>query len=280
MHWGGRTGVLAIAGAALALGHRHVRRVAPYAPVLDLVDLPLPAGCWGLNGLKIAFIADIHAGPFISPADLERGLNLLAPHHPHLLLLGGDYVSESARFIPPVADLLGGFASDIELGALAVLGNHDIAVSTEKSVRNLERDGIRVLRNEGVTIRWKDCDLGIAGIDDTLVGQPDVERAFATIAAQIPILALWHEPEFAEQCAERGAFAQLSGHTHGGQVILPFIGAPWLPADGHRYVRGLSRAGAMCVYTTRGLGVYRPPFRFRCPPEVTLITLVSSDCDG
>jgi uncharacterized protein len=260
----------------MALTHHRVRRVAPYAPVLECVHLSLPAWCNGLDGLKIGFIADIHAGPFISPADLERGLDLLGPYRPHLLLLGGDYVSESARFIPPVARLLGAFAGSTKLGALAVLGNHDIAVSTRKTVNNFERNGIRVLRNEGATVTWKGCSLGIAGIDDTLVGQPDIDQAFIPFSGNVPVLALWHEPEFAERSAEMGAFAQLSGHTHGGQVTLPLVGAPWLPADGHRNISGLNFANGMPVYTTRGLGVYRPPIRFRCPPEVTLIMLVGS----
>jgi predicted MPP superfamily phosphohydrolase len=89
------------------------------------------------------------------------------------------------------------------------------------------------------------------------------------------VLALWHEPDYAEASAELGAFAQLSGHSHGGQVRLPGIGPLVLPLGGARYVMGLNDANGMPVYTTRGVGVYLPPLRFNCPPEVTLVTLVA-----
>jgi uncharacterized protein len=87
-------------------------------------------------------------------------------------------------------------------------------------------------------------------------------------------ITLWHEPDWAECVVKYGAFLQLSGHSHGGQVRLPLVGPITAPAGGKRFVKGLNFAAGMPVYTTRGVGVYRPPVRFRCPPEVTLLTLV------
>ncbi len=89
------------------------------------------------------------------------------------------------------------------------------------------------------------------------------------------MIALWHEADFAEDAAQLGAFAQLSGHTHGGQVRLPVVGSIWLPPDGRRRDIGLYNVQGMPVYISRGLGVYRPPVRLLAPPEVTLVTLRS-----
>ena len=139
----------------------------------------------------------------------------------------------------------------------------------------LERIGVTVLRNESRLVDFNGTSLAIAGIDDTVVGHANSLRAFADIPEQTPVLALWHEADFAEEAARLGAFAQLSGHTHGGQVRLPLIGSIWLPPDGRKRDLGLYDVEGMPVYISRGLGVYRPPVRFLAPPEVTLVTLRS-----
>ena len=108
-----------------------------------------------------------------------------------------------------------------------------------------------------------------------LMARADPAATFAAIPPGAAALALWHEPDYAERTAALGAFAQLSGHSHGGQVRLPGVGPLFLPRGGERYVMGLNRAAGMPVYTTRGVGVYLPPIRVDCPPEVTLITLVA-----
>ena len=138
----------------------------------------------------------------------------------------------------------------------------------------LEKRGIRVLRNESARVGDETGELWIAGIDDALLGSPDPERAFASIPSGERAIALWHEPDWAEHVVQYGALLQLSGHSHGGQVRLPVAGTVAAPAGGRRFVKGLNMAAGMPVYTTRGVGVYRPPLRFRCSPEVTLMTLV------
>ena len=115
----------------------------------------------------------------------------------------------------------------------------------------------------------------IAGIDDALLGSPDPLSAFARVPPGARPVALWHEPDWAEHVVQHGAFVQLSGHSHGGQVRLPVAGAIAAPEGGRQFVHGLNFAAGMPIYTTRGVGVFRPPVRFRCPPEVTLVTLIS-----
>lgn len=258
-----------------ALAYWRLRHVHPYEPVLERVELLLQPDAPGLDGLRIAFVTDTHVGPFTSAADISRGIALFDNEPIDVLLLGGDYVSESNMYATPMADAIAPLVRRARLGAFAVMGNHDLPLGVDRVRAELERIGVTVLRNESRTIEWNGATLAIVGIDDSVVGKANPMRAFADVPPHVPALALWHEADFAEEAAQLGAVAQLSGHTHGGQVRLPLIGAIWLPPDGRKRDIGLYNVEGMPVYISRGLGVYRPPVRFLAPPEVTLVTLRS-----
>ena len=262
----------ALVGVAIA-GHR-ARHDAPYRPVLERIEVRVPPELETPPRLRIGFVADTHLGSVIRPLDIDRALELILSAEPDLLLFGGDYVSESPRHINEAAAVLGNVASATRFGSLAILGNHDYANGATRMTAALEKRGIRVLRNESTRVGDDLGELWVAGIDDALLGSPEPERAFAGVPPRTRALALWHEPDWAEQAAQHEAFLQLSGHSHGGQVRLPIAGTVAAPAGGRRFVEGLNLAMGMPVYTTRGVGVYRPPMRFRCSPEVTLLTLV------
>jgi predicted MPP superfamily phosphohydrolase len=249
----------------------------PFAPQLERVALPLPAGHEALAGLTIGFVADTHVGPYVAPEDVLRATTLLARERPDIILLGGDYISASPRFAAPAAAVLGELVRAAPLGGYAVLGNHDAGERgrAERVTAALESAGIRVLRNAATAIHTGRGTLWIAGVDEALMARANPEVTFAGIPSDVAALALWHEPDYADRTAALGAFAQLSGHSHGGQVRLPGIGPLLLPLGGQRYVMGLNEAGGMPVYTTRGVGVFLPPFRYNCPPEVTLVSLVA-----
>jgi predicted MPP superfamily phosphohydrolase len=268
-----RAAVVGAVGIAVAAVGHHSRYIAPYDPVLERVDISLPHGVDAPAGLRIGFVADTHIGPLVRTPDVERALSLLLSSAPDVLLFGGDYISESPRHIPYAADVLGSAACAARLGSFAVLGNHDYANGVDRLVSQLEKRGIRVLRNDAVRIADESGALWIAGIDDAMLGSPDVPQAFANVPENTRALALWHEPDWAESVVPHGAFLQLSGHSHGGQIQLPVAGSLGAPAGGRRFVSGLNHAMGMPVYTSRGVGVFRPPVRFRCAPEVTLITL-------
>jgi hypothetical protein len=242
--------------------------------VLEQVDFRLPPGANAPARLRIGFVTDTHIGTVISPAAVERALELVLSDEPDILLFGGDYVSESPRHIPVAADVLRNAASSARLGSFAVLGNHDYANGAERITSELEKRGIQVLRNDAVRISDASGELWIAGVDDVMLGTPDVPHTFANVPKNARALALWHEPDWAASVAPHRAFLQLSGHSHGGQIRLPIAGNIAAPVGGRRFVAGLNHASGMPVYTSRGVGVFRPPVRFRCPPEVTLITLV------
>lgn len=271
---GGLIGTLAALGVSATQAYQ-ARYVLPYQPVLERVSITLPERHGHLAGLRIGFITDTHVGPFITPDDLQRAADLLLAESPDLYLFGGDYISESPRFVGPTVERLSAIAASAPLGGYGVLGNHDLHVAASKVTLAMAESGIHVLRNDATEIVTPRGALWLAGVDETLLGTPDAEHTFAQIPANQAILALWHEPVFAENAAHLGAFAQLSGHTHGGQVRIPFVGTIGLPVHGHRHVIGLNDADGMPVYTSRGVGIYRPPARLNCPPEVTLVTLVA-----
>lgn len=198
-------------------------------------------------------------------------MQLIMAEEPDLLLLGGDYVSESPRYLPETAMVIGAYAQDPPLGALAVFGNHDYSNDAPRMERLLSSEGVRVLRNEAVGLPGS--DLWIAGIDDAILSTPDVAGTFEHVPEKTPVLALWHEPDGADEVAPYGAMVQLSGHSHGGQVRLPYAGHVAAPPGGRRYVSGLYNASGMPIYTSHGVGAYRPPLRYRCAPEVTLVSL-------
>ncbi len=269
---GGALGALLASG--LSAGEAYAARyINPYRPVLERTSLPLPPGHEPLDGFRIGFVTDTHVGPFINLDDLQRALNLLQGEQIDLLLLGGDYASESPRYVPGVAEVIGAFKETVPNGAYAVMGNHDYSITGDYAITAMTQVGIPMLRNDAVEVKIGSDSLWIAGVDETLLGDPKPEKTIAQCPEGAAILALWHEPQYAEQAAAAGAFAQLSGHTHGGQVRLPGLGPVGLPVDGKRHVIGMNDAAGMPIYTSRGVGVYRPPLRFNCPPEVTVVTL-------
>jgi uncharacterized protein len=263
-------GLAGTAGGTIAW---HSRCRAPYRPRVERVVLPLPAGQGALDGFRIVFISDCHVGPTFSPDDLGKNLRPLLAERFDLVLLGGDFVSESPRYASGLAAVLGELAARAPHGGLAVLGNHDWAVSRSKIGAALTNVGVRVLRNEAVEIAGGEGTLWVVGLDDALHGKPDLDAAFAPVPAGAAALALWHEPDWAAATAAKGGFAQLSGHSHGGQIRFPLVGPLVLPPGGRRNVIGLYEVGGMPLYVSRGIGVYKPPIRFRCPPEVTLVEL-------
>jgi predicted MPP superfamily phosphohydrolase len=269
--------LLAAGLAGCGMLYASVRHVLPYRPVLERVRIPLPSEHQALAGFRIAFVSDIHAGPFFDASDAAKALALFAGETFDLILLGGDFVSESPRHLDQLLPVLGRFASTARLGAYGILGNHDYFVSAQHVVDSLERIGIRTLVNESVRVNAGSSELVVVGLDDTLHGRPDTVKAFSGVGREEPVIALWHEPAFAGQIDRWSPLVQLSGHTHGGQVRIPGLKPMWLPKHSGDAISGLQKIDEVNVYTSRGVGVYRPPVRFRCPPEVTLIELM---CDG
>jgi len=250
----------------------HSRYIAPRSLHLETVRVGLPTVMPELAGLRVGFITDIHHEPGRPIALLERAIRLLREESPDLILLGGDYVNSVARdFDRPLA-LLARLRAP--LGVYGVLGNHDYWAGGDYLASRLASIGVTMLRNEARRLRAPGGGhFWLVGVDSAVRRHDDLEGALVPIPADDFRLLLAHEPEVADMVMRRGLRVdlQLSGHSHGGQVVLPRIGAPMLPRLGRRYIRGLYTTPP--IYTSRGLGAVPPYLRFNSPPEVTVITL-------
>jgi predicted MPP superfamily phosphohydrolase len=231
------------------------------------------------DGFRIAQISDIHFGPYMTQHGVERALQIAQSFRPDLLALTGDFVSHpwthangkiGARFVEPCADALAHWR---EVRQIAILGNHDHWNDPETVEAGLKERGITVLRNAAVPIERASSRIWVAGTDDAWVRKANLSLALKNIPPDEATILLAHEPDFADHAARFPVDLQLSGHSHGGQVRLPGVGALILPGMGRKYPMGLNRVGNLQVYTNIGLGVVNPPVRFLCPPEVTLMTL-------
>jgi hypothetical protein len=231
-----------------------------------------------LDGLTVAQLSDLHFGPYTGEAEIRRAIAAVNAASPDLIVLTGDFVSSTwlfhlghrtGREIVPCAELLRELRCPF--GVYAILGNHDWGVGPDFIAGTLSEAGIRVLRNQAVAVERGGGRLWLAGVDDALYKAVDINRALARVPAGEPVLLLAHEPDFADEAARYPVSVQLSGHAHGGQIVLPGVGAPYLPPLGRKYRCGLYAVRNMCLYSNRGVGVAGVPVRFGAPPEVALV---------
>jgi predicted MPP superfamily phosphohydrolase len=236
------------------------------------------------EGCTIAHLSDFHYHPIFTAKVIREAVYLVNQLNPYIVVLTGDFVTvprlrtwhKTKAAIKaqaePCAELLRQLRATG--GIFAVLGNHDQSSQPDVVMDSLQGRGIRVLRNEAVPLQKGGNRLWVAGVDDVLVGAADLDMALQNISSHEPTILLAHEPDFADEVAESPVDVQLSGHSHGGQIRLPLVGPPYLPELARKYPWGLRRVGELTLYTNCGLGTIEVPFRWNCPPEVTLIRLV------
>ncbi len=263
-------GLAAMAGIGIAWWSRFVH---PFQTRLTHVIMPVPRKHAHLDGLTIAFVTDIHIGPHFSAEKLRPVTDYLRKVRPDILIFGGDYISESPRYIDHTVSPIEDMVATTRYGAWGILGNHDVSNTPARIETTLERAGVTMLVNAAAEVKTEQGSLWLAGLDDALLGAPDPKATFAGIPADAAVIALWHEPDQAEMVAPFDPIFMLSGHTHGGQVRLPGLEGIGTPRLGRRFVLGRFDVQGMPLYVSPGIGMYRPPVRFNCPPEVTVITL-------
>jgi uncharacterized protein len=259
--------VLAAMGLAGLGGALYATLVEPRRPVLERLDLrfsQLPAA---LAGLRIGVIGDLHLGHPFAEQNTRWAVAQMVREQPELIVITGDFVSYD-HAIPQLADLLRPLKAP--LGMFAVPGNHDYWEGVDTVRAAVEPLGVRFLINSGQLIERGGGAFYMAGIDDEWEGEADLGRAIAGRAGLFSIL-LAHAPDIADEAARQGVDLQISGHTHGGHLRLPLLGAFALPFYGTRYSIGHERIGRTQLYVSRGLGGF--PLRFNCPPEATILTL-------
>jgi predicted MPP superfamily phosphohydrolase len=237
--------------------------------------LPLPRLPQAFDGLTVAFLTDIHHGPHVGLDFVRTVVRTTLSLEPDLVLLGGDYCGNDAKYITPCLDVLGSLRAP--LGVYGVLGNHDHWHGLQETRTGMKAAGITELTNTGSWLKSGGSRFRLAGVDDLWRGKPDVAAAVGDATAADACLLVSHNPDVAETLRDPRVGLMLSGHTHGGQVVVPGYGAPVVPSRyGQKYLRGLVEAPVTRVYVSRGLGTVSPPMRFGSRPELTLATLVSA----
>jgi predicted MPP superfamily phosphohydrolase len=267
-------GTLALAGDSLLL--------EPNRPRIVRRDFFLPRWPQELNRFTIALLSDFHYDPYFSVHPLHATIPLVNGLHPDLIVLTGDFVSvpefgeekKAAFAAEPCASLLRQMTAP--LGLWAVLGNHDDNTDPQHVTRALEAENIRVLANQSVAIERGSGRFWLAGVNDVIGGTADLAATLRNVPRDEAIVLLAHEPDFADEACRFPIDLQLSGHSHGGQVRLPFLPPLYLPEMARKYVLGTYQVGPLPLYTNAGLGTVTVPVRLNCPPEITLLTLHSS----
>jgi len=224
------------------------------------------------DGLKLVHLTDIHHSKFISFNDVFRMVELANQQDPDVVLLTGDYITWSKKFISPVAEALRNLRS--RLGVYAVLGNHDIRVDADQVTQALENVRIRVLRNASARIELKGDSLWIGGVDEYMYGQSDIQRAMRDVPRSQPRILLAHNPEILAEAAGHQVDFVAAGHTHGGQVKIPYMRSLNIVTQpGREILEGFVRNGKTQMYISRGLGKVVVPVRILCPPEIPVFYL-------
>lgn len=238
---------------------------------LPELDLPLRKGSAGLDGLRVAFVTDVHAGSFLGERDLAAILDRVQAQEPDLVLFGGDLINTRAREILLFREGLRRLRP--RYGAYAVSGNHDHYYGPDIARWRafLEDHGVTVLDNRGVRICHGGDTLWLCGVDDMTEGDPDLAAALDGRRDGETTLLLSHHPDFFSEACTAGIDLQLSGHTHGGQIRV--AGKAPLHHSRRGYERGWFREGDSRLYVGRGVGVTVLPIRIDAPPEVPVVTL-------
>lgn len=245
---------------------------------LALPNLPPP-----FRGTKVALLADVHHGPFVPLAYVRHVVEMTNALKPDIVALAGDYVTRHHSYIAPGIEELGKL--EAVLGRFAVRGNHDNRSYHDhgngtQDFRLLSRSALAEakipdLNNTGIWLERRGARLRICGVGDLWTDRQDVKSALGDAGDEDAVLLLSHNPDFVETIRDRRVGLVLSGHTHGGQIIVPGYGAPIVPSRyGQKYLYGLVQGPSCQVFVTRGVGTISPPVRFLCRPEVVLITLV------
>jgi predicted MPP superfamily phosphohydrolase len=272
-----------VAGSCLA-GGLYAAVEAKYLETTR-VSLPVPNLPPAFHGKTIAFLSDIHHSFVVPRSYIDHAVGVANSLSPDIVILGGDYVTSGAkyrwldgrRYIEPCFESLKNL--EAKMGRFAVTGNHDNNVGLREITAAMSAAGLRNIDNSGVWIEENGQRLRICGVADLRTNTPDVKQALAGATNRDAVILVSHNPDVAGKKIEDDRVGlMLAGHTHGGQVVLPFIGAPFvnLCSDyGQKYRYGLVQGPKCKVFVTCGVGTLPPAFRLNCPPEVVLITLTS-----
>jgi predicted MPP superfamily phosphohydrolase len=246
------------------------------APRLHRYTVPVPGLDPAHDGLIIAHLSDLHVGSLTAHDFIRSAVELVRQAKPDLVLMTGDYVCYSPKFVPRLGEVVAGLA----VPTVCVLGNHDYWTDGHGVTRQLTGLHYDVLRNQHTELTLRHAPFTIVGVDDAVTRQSDIERAFRGARAHSldgqragSRLVLAHVPSLAEPISAQGPALILSGHTHGGHVQIPGLTNRLFKKLGMPYVKGFYRLGDSLLYVNCGIGSSSIPIRAGAPAEVALLTL-------
>ena len=250
----------------------YARLIEPYNYLISETDIlirDLPAA---FEGFRITQLTDIHHSRILGLSEVRRVVRLAQQTRPDMFVLTGDYSTSYRRYIEPCAEALSGL--NAPEGVWAVLGNHDHYTDPELTTRALERNHIAVLNNAHTTFQRGSDAIQLSGIDDWTWNAVDWVRAFSGLKTGTPTILLSHQPTVLDFEQTKNVSLILGGHTHGGQLSFPFLGAPARFATPDlKYARGLFRRDDTQLYVSTGTGVIGLPLRFGVRPEIAVLKL-------
>ncbi|WP_371927570.1 metallophosphoesterase [Lentzea sp. HUAS12] len=241
------------------------------APQLLNVPVTLDKLRSSLSGFRIAVVSDIHLGPLLGRSHTERIVRMINEQEADLVAIVGDLVdgtvAELGEAAAPLRDLVS------KHGSFFVTGNHEYFSGHEQWIAELDRLGVNPLRNEGLTVAG---GIDVVGVND-VTGRsyddgPDFGRALSKRDPNNPVVLLSHQPVLVTDASSHGVDLQLSGHTHGGQMVPFNLFVPLQQPS----TAGLSKVDDTWLYTSRGAGFWGPPVRVGAPPDITMIELRSA----
>ncbi len=235
---------------------------------------------WGKEGIRIVQFSDLHLGENYTISHLQRVVQQINELEPDLVIFSGDLVDNNKQFneVKETIKALGRI--EASLGKYAVYGNHDHGANGTKQYQKIMKEaGFRLLKNESHKLKLSSGEyINIIGCDDILLGKMDISAAMQDIHEEDFNLFISHAPDIADQILKYPIDLQMSGHSHGGQVSIPFIGAPFTPPYGSKYVSGkysFNENKRMLLYVNTGIGTSQLHFRFCNVPQITLFVLSS-----
>jgi uncharacterized protein len=239
------------------------------------IQLTIPHLDRAFDQFKLVQISDLHIGKYMPESRLARIIQLVNQQQPDAIAITGDIVSKRSRF---QAEKLQQQLSQLQAKSIivAVLGNHDHSRRLKLLKQTLAASKIDNLDNQVYIVQRGLKQLAFAGLDDPYWGKPNLQQVINHLPDRVPTIFLVHEPDYIETSVKTHKFAlQLSGHSHGGQIKIPFFAPLVLPFGGQKYFAGLNQVEDTIAYTNRGLGMTNLPMRIGSRPEITVFTLHS-----
>ncbi len=260
--------------AACGLVASYPIMIERYLVMINHYDLPVKGLPGSFDGFRILHLTDLHYGPLVPFRWLQHILDLAMKEDPDLIVLTGDYVHErnSNRLLQeiwPEFEKL-----DARYGVKMVLGNHDHWADSDYALDLLESSG-RSLRNKAEILRIGDDELILAGVGDYWEDEIRIDDALKGLNPATPRIVLAHNPDTADLPYEEKVDLFLCGHTHGGQVNIPFFGTPVVPVLNKKYNYGIKRSEKSTLFINKGIGWAIYPVRFNCAPEIAILHLKS-----